>query len=234
MRWHHPKRGLIAPGDFIPLAEDTGLIVPLGEWVVRTACAEAATWPGNLKVAINLSAAQLRSPDLIPVLVGALGSSGIAPQRLELEITESAMVQDRDAVLATLGKLHKRGVRIALDDFGTGYSSLSVLQNFPFDKIKIDRAFIDELVRADEEAHAVARAVIRFAASLGKVTTAEGVESKEQLRIIGAEDCTEGQGYYFGRPVPASEIAQLMPAAAKTRASAANRSLAAQRAAAFV
>ncbi len=151
LRWHHPERGLVMPGEFIPLAEETGLIVPLGEWVLRTACAEAAKWPADLKIAVNLSPAQFRSKELVPVIVGALASSGIAPGRLELEVTETAIMHDSEAVFAALGQLHKLGVRIALDDFGTGYSSLSFLQKFPFDKIKIDRSFVNELSSAREE-----------------------------------------------------------------------------------
>jgi diguanylate cyclase (GGDEF)-like protein len=218
LRWHHPQRGLVPPAEFIPLAEETGLIVPIGEWVLRTACAEAAKWPVNLKIAINLSPAQFRSKELFPIIVGALASSGIAPQRLELEVTETVIMHDSEAVFAVLGQLHKLGVRIALDDFGTGYSSLSFLQKFPFDKIKIDRSFVDELSGANEESRLIARAVVRFAASLGKTTTGEGVETKEQLDILRAEACVEMQGYYLSRPIPASEIAQLLhgrvPAAA--------------------
>jgi diguanylate cyclase (GGDEF)-like protein len=218
LRWHHPQRGLVLPAEFIPLAEETGLIVPVGEWVLRTACAEAAKWPVNLKIAINLSPAQFRSKELVPIIVGALASSGIAPQRLELEVTETVIMHDSEAVFAALGQLHKLGVRIALDDFGTGYSSLSFLQKFPFDKIKIDRSFVDELSGAKEESRLIARAVVRFAASLGKTTTAEGVETQEQLDILRAEACVEMQGYYLSRPIPGSEIAQILhgrvPAAA--------------------
>ena len=148
LRWHHPQRGLVMPGEFIPLAEETGLIVPIGEWVLRTACAEAAKWPADLKIAINLSPAQFRSKDLVPVIVSALASSGIAPARLELEVTETAIMHDSEAVFAALGQLHELGVRVALDDFGTGYSSLSFLQKFSFDKIKIDRSFVNELSSA--------------------------------------------------------------------------------------
>jgi diguanylate cyclase (GGDEF)-like protein len=163
LRWHHPQRGLISPAEFIPLAEETGLIVPIGEWVLKAACAEAAKWPANLKIAINLSPAQFRGKGLVPIIVGALAISGIAPQRLEIEVTETAIMHDSEVVFAALGQLHKLGVRIALDDFGTGYSSLSFLQKFPFDKIKIDRSFVDELSGAKEESRLIARAVVRFA-----------------------------------------------------------------------
>lgn len=210
LRWHHPQRGLVPPAEFIPLAEETGMIVPLGEWVLRTACAEAAKWPARLKIAVNLSPAQFRSKDLVPIVVGALATARISPQRLELEVTETVIMQDSEAVFAALGQLHMLGVRIALDDFGTGYSSLSFLQKFPFDKIKIDRSFVNELSGAGEEARLIARAVVRFAVNLGKTTTAEGVETREQLDILRAEGCTELQGYYFCRPAVASDVAQMV------------------------
>jgi diguanylate cyclase (GGDEF)-like protein len=221
LRWHHPQRGLVLPAEFIPLAEETGLIVPLGEWVLRAACAEAAKWPINLKIAINLSPAQFRSKELVTIIVGALATSGIAPQRLELEVTETVIMHDSEAVFAALGQLHRLGVRIALDDFGTGYSSLSFLQKFPFDKIKIDRSFVNELSGAKEESRLIARAVVRFAVSLGKTTTAEGVETKEQLDVLRAEGCVEMQGYYFSRPTHASEVAQMVLAQVQTAANAA-------------
>jgi diguanylate cyclase (GGDEF)-like protein len=215
LRWHHPRRGLVLPAEFIPLAEETGFIVPLGEWVLRTACAEAAKWPTHLRIAINLSPAQFRSKELVSVTVSALADSGIMSQRLELEVTETVMMHDSDVVFATLRQLHKLGVRIALDDFGTGYSSLSFLQKFPFDKIKIDRSFVKELSSAKEESRLIARAVVRFAVSLGKTTTAEGVETKEQLDILGAEACVEVQGYYLGRPMHGSKVAQMVQRKAK-------------------
>ncbi len=216
LRWHHPQRGLIPPVEFIPLAEETGLIVPLGEWVLRAACAEAAKWPANLRIAINLSPAQFRSKELVPVVVSALANSGVAPQRLELEVTETAIMHDSEAVFAALGYLRQLGVRIALDDFGTGYSSLSFLQKFPFDKIKIDRSFVHELASPRGESRLIARAVVRFAVSLGKTTTAEGVETKEQLDILCAEACIETQGYYFSPPVQASKVAQMVRRKAKS------------------
>lgn len=210
LRWHHPQRGLVMPGEFIPLAEETGLIVPLGEWVLRTACAEAAKWPVDLSIAINLSPAQFRSKELVPVVVSALASSGVAPHRLELEVTETAIMHDSEAVFEALGQLRQLRVRIALDDFGTGYSSLSFLQRFPFDKIKIDRSFVSELTSARAEAQHLARAVVRFAVSLSKTTTAEGVETREQLDILREDGCAETQGYYFSRPMPASSIAKML------------------------
>jgi diguanylate cyclase (GGDEF)-like protein len=221
LRWYHPERGLVMPAEFIPLAEETGLIVSFGEWVLRTACAEAAKWPDHLKIAVNLSPAQFKSKELVPVVVGALAASGIAPQRLELEVTETAIMHDSEAVFAALGQLHQLGVRIALDDFGTGYSSLSFLQKFAFDKIKIDRSFVNELSSAREESRLIARSVVRFAVSLGKTTTAEGVETREQQDILRAESCAEMQGYYFSRPKQSSEIAQMVRAPVKKTASAA-------------
>jgi diguanylate cyclase (GGDEF)-like protein len=221
LRWHHPTRGMVLPADFIPLAEETGVIVPLGEWVLRTACLEAAGWSVGLRIAVNLSPAQFRSKELVPVVVRALADSGIAPHRLELEVTESVMMQDSEAAFRALGQLHKLGVRIALDDFGTGYSSLSFLQKFPFDKIKIDRSFVQELLDASDESRLIARAVVRFAISLGKTTTAEGVETEEQLKFLRAERCTEMQGYYFSRPKSSAQIAELLAAQAAKTASAA-------------
>jgi diguanylate cyclase (GGDEF)-like protein len=210
LRWHHPQRGLVMPAEFIPLAEETGLIVPIGEWVLRAACAEAAKWPGSLKIAVNLSPAQFRSKKLVAVVLDALATSGIAARRLELEVTETAIMHDSEAVFAALIRLHELGARIALDDFGTGYSSLSFLQKFSFDKIKIDRSFVNELSGANEQSRLFARAVVRFAVSLGKTTTAEGVETKEQLDILRADACVEMQGYYFSRPIPGPEIAQIL------------------------
>jgi diguanylate cyclase (GGDEF)-like protein len=219
LRWHHPQRGMVSPAQFIPLAEETGLIVPLGEWVLRTACAEAAKWPDDLKIAINLSPVQFRSPELVPVIVHALASSGVSPDRLELEVTETAIIQDSEAVFAALSQLHDLGVRIALDDFGTGYSSLSFLQKFPFDKVKIDRSFVSELAGATDESRRIARAVVRFAVSLGKTTTAEGVETREQLDILRADACVEVQGFHFSPAVQSEKVAQMiggrMPAAAE-------------------
>jgi len=210
LRWNHPQRGMIPPAKFIPLAEETGLIVPLGEWVLRTACAEAAKWPGDLKIAVNLSPAQFRSHELVPVVMRALASAGIAPQRLELEVTETAIIHDSEAVFTALGQLHDLGVRIALDDFGTGYSSLSFLQRFPFDKVKIDRSFVSELSAATDESRRIARAVVRFAVSLGKTTTAEGVETREQFDILRDDACAVVQGFHFSPPVQGAKVAQMI------------------------
>jgi diguanylate cyclase (GGDEF)-like protein len=208
IRWNHPQRGLIPPLSFIPLAEDTSFIVPLGEWVIRQACLTAARWPENLHVAVNISAVQFRSPGLMQVIVGALAASGLAPTRLEIEITESVLLQDREATLAILHQLRALGVRIAMDDFGTGYSSLTYLQSFPFDKIKIDRSFVKDITDNAGSLNIV-RAVAAMANGMGMTTTAEGVETTDQLDRITAEGCTEMQGYLFSRPLPAADIERL-------------------------
>jgi EAL domain-containing protein (putative c-di-GMP-specific phosphodiesterase class I) len=211
IRWHHPEKGSISPTEFIPLAEENGLIVPLGEWVIKQACATAATWPEHVKIAVNLSPAQFRNPGLVQVVIGALAASGLSPQRLELEITESVLMDDGAATLATLHQLRALGVRVAMDDFGTGYSSLSYLQSFPFDKIKIDRAFIQQV--ADESsALNIVRAVTALANGLGMATTAEGVETTDQLTAIKSEGCTEMQGFLSSRARSAQEIAELLRA----------------------
>ncbi|HXF53987.1 MAG TPA: EAL domain-containing protein [Hyphomicrobiaceae bacterium] len=210
LRWNHPDRCRASPADFIPLAEETGLIVPIGEWVLRQACSEAANWPDRLRISVNLSAAQFKGRSLVQTVVSALAASGLRPDRLELEITESVMLQDSEVAFKTLSQLKELGVRIALDDFGTGYSSLSYLRRFPFGRIKIDRGFISELTAAREDSLAIVRSVIRLGSSLGMATTAEGVETKQQLDRVRAEGCTEMQGYYFSPPRPAAEILSLL------------------------
>ena len=215
VRWNHPERGRIAPGSFIPLAEETGLIVPLGEWVLR-ACAEAAGWPGAIVVAVNLSPVQFKNPNLPAMVMSALQTSGLPANRLELEITESVLLQNSEATLETLHELRAQGVRISLDDFGTGYSSLSYLRSFPFDKIKIDRSFVQELA-SREDSMAIVRAVAGLGRSLGIVTTAEGVENAEQLDLLRREGCNQAQGYLFSPPRPAAEVERMLsgaPAAA--------------------
>jgi len=211
VRWNHPLRGIIAPAEFIPLAEATGLIVPIGDWVLRRACADASRWPENLSIAVNLSPVQFRNRNLIAAVKQALADSGLAPERLELEITESVLLQDGGATLDKLHTLRKLGVRISMDDFGTGYSSLSYLRSFPFDKIKIDRSFIHELATR-EDSMAIVRAVTGLGKSLGIATTAEGVETTEQLEILRNEGCTEVQGYLFSPPIPLLQIERLLTA----------------------
>lgn len=205
LRWNHPERGLIMPDVFIPVAEDTGLIVPLGEWVLRTALEEMTKWPEHLSVAVNLSPTQMRSDNLLPTIVNALAASGIAPERLELEITESVLMNDSQDNVELLHKIRSLGVRIALDDFGTGYSSLNYLRSFPFDKIKIDRCFVDE-VDSREDCRAIIRAVTGLASSLGMITTAEGVERDDQLSKLREEGCLQVQGYLFSKAIQASEV----------------------------
>jgi diguanylate cyclase (GGDEF)-like protein len=221
LRWHHPRRGMVSPVEFIPLAEETGLITQIGEWVLRNACAEAATWPEDIKIAVNLSPAQFKSMQLAPAVLSALAASGLCARRLELEVTESLMIQDSEATFATLTQLHTLGVGIALDDFGTGYSSLSFLRKYPFDKIKIDRTFVSELSGATADSAAIVRSVVQLAVSMGKATTAEGVETKELLELVRTEGCTEVQGHYISRPKPATAIAELLRTQLDEAASAA-------------
>jgi predicted signal transduction protein with EAL and GGDEF domain len=209
IRWRHPEKGLVSPEKFIPLAEEIGLIVPIGEWTIREACAAAARWPDHLRIAVNLSPAQFRSPGLVQVVVGALATSGLRPGRLELEITETALLADSNGTLATLHQLRELGVRIAMDDFGTGYSSLSYLQSFPFDKIKIDRSFVRDIAGSAGSLNIV-RAVAALANGLGMAATAEGVETEQQLAAIRSEGCTEMQGFLFSQPLPVSEVEHLL------------------------
>ncbi len=206
VRWQHPERGLVPPGEFIGVAEETGLILQLGAWVLRTACRQAAAWP-NLEVSVNISPAQFRQPDLVQVVRAALQDSGLAPHRLELEVTESVLIQQPDAAAKLLDDLKALGVRVAMDDFGTGYSSLSYLQRFHFDKIKVDRSFI-WAIDTEPAAKAIVRAVINLANSLGMLTCAEGVETNGQLAALRREGCSEVQGYLFGKPMPATEFEQ--------------------------
>jgi diguanylate cyclase (GGDEF)-like protein/PAS domain S-box-containing protein len=208
IRWNHPERGLVPPVSFIPLAEEIGFIVPLGEWVIRQACTTAAQWPEHLHVAVNISAAQFRGSSLMSVIVNALATSGLHPTRLEIEITETVLLHDKEATLAVLHQLRALGVRIAMDDFGTGYSSLTYLQCFPFDKIKIDRSFVKDITENTGSLYIV-RAVAALANGMGMAATAEGVETTEQLATIAAEGCTEMQGYLFSKPLPVEEIERL-------------------------
>jgi diguanylate cyclase (GGDEF)-like protein/PAS domain S-box-containing protein len=209
LRWKHPERGLVPPDEFIPVAEEIGLIVPLGDWVLKQACRDAVNWPVKVIVAVNLSPVQFRNPMLALSVVSALGQSGLAASRLELEITESVLLQADRTVLDALHQFRDLGVRICMDDFGTGYSSLSYLRSFPFDKIKVDRSFIRELSK-DNDCMAIIRAVMRLGFSLGMITTAEGVETEEQLDILRAEGCMQVQGFLFSQAVPAAEIPALL------------------------
>jgi EAL domain-containing protein (putative c-di-GMP-specific phosphodiesterase class I) len=209
LRWRHPQRGFISPAEFIPIAEDTGLINQLGEWVLATACADATNWPDDVKLAVNVSPSQFKSGTLPLRVASALAAAGLPASRLELEITEAVLIRDDEAALAILHQLRALGVRIALDDFGTGYSSLSYLQRFPFDKIKIDRCFVDRI--ADSEAStSIVRAVVDLAAARRMKTTAEGVETEEQRRLLRSLGCTEMQGWLFSKARPVSEINELI------------------------
>jgi len=209
IRWHHPNQGLIPPGTFIPLAEESGLIIPMGEWILREACREAASWPRPLQVAVNLSPIQFRHGDLPQLVHSVLLETGLASRRLELEITESVLIGDFSRAASILRRLKALGVRIAMDDFGTGYSSLSYLQAFPFDKIKIDRAFICNLDRNAQSA-AIVRAVIGLGRGLDLPVVAEGVETKDQLAFLSREACDEVQGYLLGRPAPIEDYAEVV------------------------
>jgi len=204
-----PGTWLVSPAAFIPLAEDIGLIRPIGAWALKQACCEAATWPSHLKIAVNLSPAQFKNGNVVLDVISALGASGLAANRLELEITEAVLLQDTEATVTILNQLRDLGVRIAMDDFGTGYSSLGYLLKFPFDKIKIDQSFIRDL--ADKpDSIAIVRSVTGLGTSLGICTTAEGVETEGQLQRLRAEGCTEVQGYLFSKPIPAADIASLL------------------------
>jgi predicted signal transduction protein with EAL and GGDEF domain len=220
LRWTHPRRGSVAPAEFIPLAEETGIIVPLGEWVLRQACKDAVAWPEHIAVAVNVSPVQFKNASLVPTVTSALAWSGLPARRLELEITESVLLQDTEATLAILHQLRALGVRISMDDFGTGYSSLSYLRSFPFDKIKIDQSFVQD-IESNKQSLAIIQAVTNMGAILGMVTTAEGVETHDQLEQLRANGCTEVQGYYFSKPKPIEEIRRqfFSPALAKTSAS---------------
>jgi diguanylate cyclase (GGDEF)-like protein len=200
LRWHNPARGMVSPADFIPLAEEIRLIVPIGEWVIRTACREAARWPSPFNVAVNVSAVQFGSPTLVSTIVSALAESGLDPRRLEVEITEGVLLKEREATLVILRELRAMGVRVAMDDFGTGYSSLSYLHSFPFDKIKIDQSFVRGYPE-DGGGAEIVRAIAALGRALGMTTIAEGVETEAQLARVRADGCTDAQGYLISRPL---------------------------------
>jgi diguanylate cyclase (GGDEF)-like protein len=221
LRWRHPERGLVSPAEFIPVAEETGLIVPLGEWVIRQACSDAAKWPSHIRIAVNLSPTQFRSRALTQVVINALRASGVAPSRLELEITEEILLGHNRETLAVLEQFRKLGIQIVMDDFGIGYSSLNYLRLFPFDKIKIDRSFVNDLSKGNALSLAIVQAVTRLARVLNVPSTAEGIETEEQLELVRAAGCTEFQGYFFSKPRPAAEITQLLQSEARMAVSAA-------------
>jgi EAL domain-containing protein (putative c-di-GMP-specific phosphodiesterase class I) len=205
LRWHHPTRGLVAPSEFIPLAEELGLIVPIGEWVIRTACHHAARWSEPLNIAVNVSAIQFRSPQLVATILSGIAESGLQPGRLELEITESTLLINQQDTLDLLHLMRALGIQVAMDDFGTGYSSLSYLRSFPFDKIKIDQSFIRGQAD-DRTSDAIIRAITTLGQTLGMTTMAEGVETEEQLARISAEGCTDVQGFLISKPLAASDV----------------------------
>jgi diguanylate cyclase (GGDEF)-like protein len=209
LRWQSPTRGTVSPLEFIPVAEETGIITPIGEWVLRTACREAATWPGARAVAVNVSAIQFASPNLVATILSALGESGLDPRRLELEITESVLLDAHGTALTMLQRLREIGVRVSLDDFGTGYSSLGYLRSFPFDKIKIDQSFVRGTA-TDAVGRAIVRAIASLGQSLGMETVAEGVETEEQMARVISEGCTGVQGYLIGRPMPPEQIGSFL------------------------
>jgi len=219
LRWRHPERGMISPAEFIPIAEETGLINELGEWVLAKACIEATTWPEGINLAVNVSPVQFKSGTLALKIVSALASSGLPAHRLELEITEAVLIRDDEAALDILHQLREIGVQIALDDFGTGYSSLSYLQRFPFDKIKIDRCFVNDL--AETGGSSIVQAVVNIAAARHMKTTAEGVETERQQQLLRGLGCTEMQGYLFSAPKPADELREILFAHRATSASTA-------------
>ncbi|AXV18319.1 diguanylate cyclase (plasmid) [Neorhizobium sp. SOG26] len=209
VRWSTSERGSVSPAQFIPLAEETGIIDQLGEWVLRTACKEAARWPEPLTVSVNLSPVQFKSPKLVSIIVGALSSAGLPPSRLDLEITEGALIENTETVLLMLNQIKAMGIKVSIDDFGTGYSSLSYLQKFPFDKIKIDQSFIRSL-ETNADSAAIVRAVTALGKSLGMMTIAEGVETESQLELIARDGCAQVQGYLTGRPLAADAAAELI------------------------
>jgi diguanylate cyclase (GGDEF)-like protein len=208
LRWHHPARGPVAPAEFIPLAEETGLIIPLGEWIMRQACMEAAQFPDTTRIAVNVSVVQFRNPHFVPFVVSALAAAGLSPHRLELEITETVLMEESEATLRTLNHLRSLGVRVALDDFGTGYSSLSYLSRFPFDKLKIDRSFVSGL-GTNPDCAAIVRAIVGLGTSLGMTITAEGCETSAQLDFVRAVGCSEAQGYIIDKPQPVGDAIRI-------------------------
>jgi diguanylate cyclase (GGDEF)-like protein len=219
LRWRHPERGMISPAEFIPVAEETGLISEIGDWALATACAEAMNWPPDIKLAVNVSPVQFRSHAFSLKVVNTLATSGLPANRLELEITEAVLIRDDEATLSLLQHLRNIGVRIALDDFGTGYSSLSYLRRFPFDKIKIDRSFVDGITETDGSS-AIVQAVINIASAQNMTTTAEGIETEQQREMLCDLGCTEMQGFLFSRPLQVAALRALLSSGPKAVAAA--------------
>jgi len=223
LRWHHPVLGMVMPGRFIPIAEETGLIAPIGEWVLKRACQEAMRWPGNTRIAVNLSPVQFERSDIVDIVASVLRETRLPPGRLELEITEGVVMRDMGDVLATMRRLQGLGVRLALDDFGTGYSSLSYLRSFPFDKVKIDASFLADL---HGDGGTIIRAVLGLCRHLGLDTLVEGVETEEQLNWLRVEGCTEVQGHLFSPPRPAAGVSEIIANVAAFIPASSARSLA--------
>jgi EAL domain-containing protein (putative c-di-GMP-specific phosphodiesterase class I) len=211
LRWSHPVRGSVPPAEFIPIAEDVGLITEIGRWVLQQACADAVEWPADLKVAVNLSAAQFAGGDIVEEIKAVLSAAGLSPKRLVVEITESLLLSQKRGTLDTLNRLKALGVPITMDDFGTGYSSLSYLRNYPFDRIKIDRAFVGPASRG-EASPAIIQTIVNLGHSLGMTTVAEGVETQDDLELLLAAGCSEGQGYFFSPPVTGDKVLGLVAA----------------------
>ena len=214
LRWRHPQLGLLSPNVFLPIAESTGLIVQIGDWIIREACHQAKNWPIDIKVAVNLSPIQFQRGAIVPTVVSALAEAELPPDRLELEITESVLLDKTERNLRTLENLRELGVKISMDDFGTGYSSLSYLRNFPFDKIKIDQSFVRSLSQ-DGRSMTIVSAIAGLGQSFGITTVAEGVETEDQIECLTMKGCTELQGRYYSMPVPANEIPALIIKIAK-------------------
>jgi EAL domain-containing protein (putative c-di-GMP-specific phosphodiesterase class I) len=209
VRWMHPIRGLVLPGEFIPLAEECGLIIPLGEWIMRTACTAAVGWDHGYRIAVNLTAAQFLRSDVRTMVATILAETGLPPNRLELEITEGVLIHNTDGAARTLNELRAMGTRLVLDDFGTGYSSLSYLQRLPFDKLKVDRSFVQRM-ETDAGSCAIVKAIIAMSSSLNLKVTAEGVETTEQFQMLCALGCDELQGFLLGHPIPYENVERLL------------------------
>jgi EAL domain-containing protein (putative c-di-GMP-specific phosphodiesterase class I) len=220
IRWNHPERGMLFPIDFIPFAEETGLIVPIGQWALRRACKDAAGWPNGVDLAVNLSPVQFKELDLCAMVIGALADCGLTASRLELEITETALLDNEESTAETMRQMRALGVRIVMDDFGTGHSSLTTLRNYPFDKIKIDRSFVHDLL-SKHDSRAIIQALVQLAGSLGLKTTAEGVETQGELDYLKRVGCTEAQGFFFSKPLPQKEVYALLNAGLRAEASVA-------------
>lgn len=212
VRWDHPQRGMLLPEQFIPLAEETGLIIPLGRWVLRQACQQAARWPGDTVVSVNLSPLQLHDDRLLEEITQALADNGLAGNRLELEVTESELLRETQNTLELLKRIKALGVRLAVDDFGTGYSSLTTLRHYPFDVIKIDNSFVAGIGQSIED-HSIVRALIELGRGLRMRVTAEGVETEEQLRLLTDDGCKEVQGFHMSHPLPAQDLWTMLHAA---------------------